>query len=163
MATRRLSAPLVVGIVGTILASLVVLRVWTAFERDQTIFVAFGIESTDINDYAEAKLGREVAKRAALGHDGKYFFVQANDPLLLEPGENIAVIDRPLYRSQRMFYPILAGGGGLFSPDVIVWALLIVNLIAMGVGTWTVAHLAMEMGGSPWWGLAFALNIGFIS
>ena len=125
--------------------------------------MAFGVESVEINQYAEAKLGREVAKRAALGHDGKYFFVQANDPLVLEPEENIAVVDRPLYRSQRMLYPILAGGAGLFSPDVIVWALLIVNLIAMGFGTWAVAELAMEMGGSPWWGLAFVLNIGFIS
>ena len=33
----------------------------------------------------------------------------------------------------------------------------------MGVGTWVVAMLAMRMGGSPWWGLAFALNLGFIS
>ena len=152
-----------VGLVATILASLVALRVWSAFDRDPTIFVAFGVESVEINDYAEARLGREVAKRAALGHDGKYFFVQANDPLVLEPEENIAVIDRPLYRSQRMFYPVLAGGGGLFSADVIVWSLIIVNLIAMGMGSWAVAHLAVEMGGSAWWGLAFVLNIGFIS
>lgn len=162
-ARRRIPTPILVGLVGVILASLVALRVWSAFDQDATIFVAFGVESTEINEYAEAKLGREVAKRAALGHDGKYFFVQANDPLVLEPEENIAVIDRPLYRSQRMLYPVLAGGVGLFSADVIVWALIVVNLIAMGLGTWAVACLAMEMGGSPWWGLAFVLNIGFIS
>ena len=153
----------IVGLVGIALASLIALRVWNAFDRDLTIFVAFGVDSTEINHYAEAKLGREVAKRDTQGHDGKFFFVQANDPLVLSPEENIAVVDRPLYRSQRMLYPILAGGAGLFSPDVIVWALLIVNMIAIGAGTWAVAQLAMEMGGSPWWGLAFVLNIGFIS
>lgn len=163
MANTRISTPLVVGLVATFLASLVALRVLGAFDRDPTIFVAFGIDATAINEYAEARLGREVTKRDNQGHDGKYFFVQANDPFVLDPEENIAVIDRPLYRSQRMFYPVLAGGAGLFSADVIVWALLIVNLIAMGVGSWAVAHLAMDMGGSPWWGLAFALNIGFIS
>ena len=159
----RARTAVVVGLIGIALASLIALRVWSAFDRDLTIFVAFGVDSTEINQYAEAKLGREVVKRDTQGHDGKFFFVQANDPLVLAPEENIAVVDRPLYRSQRMLYPMLAGGAGLFSPEVIVWALLIVNLIAIGLGTWAVAHLAMEMGGSPWWGLAFVLNIGFIS
>jgi len=35
--------------------------------------------------------------------------------------------------------------------------------LAIAVGTWSVALLASEMGGSPWWGLSFALNLGFIS
>ncbi len=157
------SRPIVVGVVGSAIALLVVLRVLGSTGSDPTIFVAFGEESTSINEYAEAKLGREVFKRATLGHDGKYFFVQANDPLLIEPEENIAVIDRPLYRSQRMFYPLIAGGAGLFSADTIVWTLLILNIVAMGVGSWVVAQIAMRMGGSPWWGLAFALNLGFIS
>ncbi|HEY4584586.1 MAG TPA: hypothetical protein VIH32_03120, partial [Acidimicrobiia bacterium] len=152
-----------VGLIAVLFASLIALRVLTAFDRDPTIFVAFGVDATAISDYAETRLGREVTKRDRQGHDGKYFFVQANDPLVLDPEENIVVIDRPLYRSQRMFYPMLAGGVGLFSADIIVWSLLMVNLIAMGVGSWAVAHLAIEMGGSPWWGLLFVLNIGFIN
>lgn len=152
-----------VGLIAMLFALLIAVRVLAAFDRDPTIFAAFGVDATAINEYAEARLGREVTKRDRQGHDGKYFFVQANDPLVLDPKENIAVIDRPLYRSQRMFYPILAGGAGLFSADVIVWSLLFVNLIAMGVGSWAVAHLAIEMGGSPWWGLLFVLNIGFIN
>ena len=156
-------APLIVGLVGMLLASLVALRVWQAFDRDATIFVAFGVESVEINEYAEDLLGREVLKRDNQGHDGKFFFVQANDPLLVDPQENAAVLDRPLYRSQRMFYPLLAGGAGAFGPEVVVNALIVINVLAMGIGTWVVAHLAMRMGGSPWWGLAFALNLGFIS
>jgi hypothetical protein len=96
------------------------------------------------------------------GHDGKYSFVQAVDPWLLDPDGNISVVDRPLYRAQRMLYPVLAGGMGLFSPRIIVWAMLIVNILAMGVGTWAVAELALDMGGSAWWGLSFLANPGLM-
>jgi hypothetical protein len=62
-----------------------------------------------------------------------------------------------------MFYPLVASGFGLFSADGVVWGLLLVNVIAMGLGTWAVAVLAKEMGLSAWWGLAFLLNIGLVS
>jgi hypothetical protein len=62
-----------------------------------------------------------------------------------------------------MFYPLVASGFGLFSADGVVWGLLLVNVIALGLGTWAVAVLAREMGLSAWWGLAFLLNIGLVS
>lgn len=152
----------VVGVVATLFSSLIVVRVLSDVDWDATIFAAFGEEAAPTTEYAEQRLG-DVYLRPAQGHDGKFFFVQANDPWLLEPDVNADVLDRPLYRSQRMLYPALAGGFGLFGPETIVWAMLIVNLLAMGVGTWVVAQIAEEMGGSPWWGLAFGLNIGFFS
>jgi hypothetical protein len=131
-------------------------------DGDATIFVGFGEAAGPTREYAEDRIG-EVFLRAGQGHDGKYFFVQGNDPWVLEPEVNAVVLDRPLYRSQRMFYPLLAGGFGVLSPDGVVWGLLVVNLLAMGLGTWAVAVLASEMGLSPWWGLAFLLNIGLVS
>lgn len=154
--------PLVVGIVAMAISMLFSTRVLAEVDWDATIFVAFGEEATPTREYAEERLG-EIYLRPAQGHDGKFFYVQANDPLLLDPETNADVLDRPLYRSQRMLYPLLAGGGGLLGPEAIVWAMLIVNVLAMGAGSYAVARLAMEMGGSPWWGLAFALNLGFIS
>lgn len=151
-----------VGLVGLLLPTLMAVRVLSAVDWDATIFVAFGDEATPTREYAEERLG-DIYLRKWQGHDGKFFFVQSNDPWLLDPEENALVLDRPLYRSQRMLYPVLAGGAGLFAAETIVWAMLVVNLLAMGVGTWVTARLAMEMGGSPWWGLAFALNLGFIS
>src|SRR5690606_19508433 len=127
------------------------IRVLAETGWDATVFVAFGEEATPTREYAEERLG-EVFLRRAQGHDGKFFFVQSNDPWVIDPEENALVLDRPLYRSQRMLYPALAGGGGLFGPETIVWAMLVVNLLAMGVGTWVTARIAMEMGGSPWWG-----------
>lgn len=152
----------VVALVGFVLSSLIAIRVLSETGWDATIFVAFGEEATPTRDYAEERLG-EVYLRSAQGHDGKFFFVQSNDPWVLSPEENAQVLDRPKYRSQRMLYPVLAGGAGMFGPEAIVWAMIVVNLLSMGVGTWVTAQIAMEMGGSPWWGLAFALNLGFIS
>ncbi|MGD2101297.1 MAG: hypothetical protein PVG83_03615 [Acidimicrobiia bacterium] len=154
--------PIVVGLVAIAFSSLIAVRVLSQVEWDATIFIAFGEEATPTREYAEDRLG-EIYLRPEQGHDGKFFYVQSNDPLVVEPEENALVLDRPLYRSQRMLYPVLAGGFGLFGAETIVWSMLVVNLLAMGVGTWVVAKIAMEMGGSPWWGLAFALNLGFIS
>lgn len=158
----RNRASLAVAVVGVAFSSLISLRVLAEVEWDATIFVAFGEEASPTRVYAEERLG-EIYLRPKQGHDGKFFFVQSNDPWVLDPGENAEVLDRPLYRSQRMLYPVMAGGLGFFGPEAIVWSMLIVNLIAIGVGSWVVARIAVEMGGSPWWGLAFALDLGFIS
>ena len=153
---------IVVGLVAVALTFLFTLRVLNGVGWDATVFVGFGENEAATRQYAEERLG-EVFLRAGDGHDGKYFFVQANDPWLLAPEENIAIVEHPLYRSQRMFYPVLAGAGGAFAPYVIVWALLAINVLAMGAGTWATARVAQHMDMSPWWGLAFVLNIGFIS
>jgi hypothetical protein len=159
---RHRVAALTVGLVAFALAGLYVTVQLSKVDWDLTHFAAFGEDATEIRKYAEDRLG-EVVVRGDLGHDGRFFFVQGNDPWVLEPEVNAVVLDRPLYRAQRMFYPLLAGGFGLFSPDGVVWGLLVVNLLAMGLGTWAVAVLASEMGLSPWWGLAFLLNIGLVS
>ncbi len=160
--TGRRVTPLVVGLVAVVLACLYVASELSRVDWDATHFAAFGEDATEIRAYAEERLG-EVIVRGDLGHDGRFFFVQGNDPWVLEPEVNAVVLDRPLYRSQRMFYPLLAGGFGLLSPEGVVWGLLVVNVIAMGLGTWAVAVLAVEMGLSSWWGLAFLLNIGLVS
>jgi hypothetical protein len=154
--------PVVVGLAALALSSMLAVRVLSQVDWDVTIFGAFGEEATAVTEYAEERLG-EVYLRTQQGHDGKFFFVQANDPWVLAPEENAIVLDRPLYSSQRMLYPVLAGGAGLFEPKTVMWAMLIVNLVAMGLGSWGVAALAKEMSGSPLWGLTFVLNPGFIS
>lgn len=159
----RLGSAPVVGLAGLVIAVAFALRLLVPADWDPTVFTAFGEEAIATTEYAEERLGREVVTRPHQGHDGKFFFVQANDPWVLEPEENLAVIDRPLYRGQRMLYPALAGGLGVFSADAVVWALLVVNLLAMAAGSWAVAVLASQMSGSTWWGLAFVFNPGFMS
>jgi len=131
------------------------------FGWDATAFIGFGEEATDIREYAEMHLG-EIVLRHGAGHDGKFFFVQANDPWLMDAAERAELFDYPVHRSRRMLYPLLAGGLGMFQPEVIVWSLLLSNVIWMVLGTWGTARLAQTLGGSPWWGLAFTFNIGLI-
>jgi len=150
----------IVALVSLMLTTGLVAGALEAFNGDATVFVSFG--STDPSrEYAEQRLG-EVVLRGDLGHDGKFFFVQANDPWLLDPANNAAILDFPVYRSQRMLYPLLAGGLGLFGPEAVVWGLLVVNVIAMALGTLGAARLARSLAGSPWWGLAFPANLGFL-
>lgn len=150
------------GLVALTIASLWAAESLSEADWDPTLFAAFGEEATPTREYAEELLG-PVILRPKQGHDGKFFFVQANDPLLLEPEANAQVLDLPLYRSQRMLYPLLAGGAGLFRPDGVVWGMLVVNLLAIGAGSAGLAEVARAMGGTCWWGLAFVLNLGFFS
>lgn len=154
--------PWIVGLVGLLLAAGFVGRVVGDADGDPTILMAFGEKDYSTREYAENRLG-DVFLRPDLGHDGRFFFVQANDPWVVDPAENIEVVDRPLYRSQRMLYPVLAGGAGAFTPETIVLTMTLVNVLAVGLGTWAVSAAAIRMGGSALWGLAFVLNVGFLS
>lgn len=151
-----------VGLLAIVISAALASRIMAQSEWDPTVFIGFGGESLKTRAYGEERLS-DIHFRPHQGHDGKFFFIQANDPLVLDPAVHAENLDRPLYRSQRMLYPLLAGLGGLLAPEQIVWSLLVVNLIFMGIGTWAVALLASHMGGSPWWGLAFVLNLGFVS
>ena len=86
-----------------------------------------GVNARVITEHVEDVLGREVATVEAGGHDGKFFFLQALDPLYLEPTEHAALLDRPTYRAQRMLYPLLAGVGGLASPAVTLWTMAFIS------------------------------------
>jgi hypothetical protein len=159
----RPSGTVRVVVVAIVLATVAALRLLAVSGWDPTSFTAFGADSVEITDYAEQELGRDVKTRALQGHDGKFFFVLANDPLLLDPEENAAVLDRQRYRSQRILYPLVAGAGGIFPPEVIVWSLIVVNVLALAIGAWAVAGIARKHGVSEWWGLAFLLNVGLLS
>lgn len=154
--------PLVVGLAGLVLAVGFVAIILSESDYNPTVLTAIGESDLAIREYAEARLD-DVILRPQLGHDGRFFFVQANDPWLTNAAQNAVVLDRPTYRSQRMLYPLLASAGGLAGPNGIVWGMIIVNVIAMAVGAAATAGLAVRIGGSTWWGLAFPLNIGLIS
>ena len=113
-------------------------------------------------DYAERLLG-EVVAAPLLGHDGKFYFAQAMDPFYFEPEAHAIHLDRPTYRAQRMLYPTLAGAGGLLGPRETSWGLIAVNVLAMGAGTALTGALAMNMGRSPWLGVAFVVNPGHLA
>jgi hypothetical protein len=154
-------AAVIVGFAGLVIACTIALRVLIPNGMDPTIFVAFGEDAPIQTAYGHALLG-DITVRHGFGHDGKFFFAQANDPWYLEPRENAAILDRPIYRAQRMLFPTIAGGFGFFPPEVVVWAMLITNVLGLAVGAYLAARLAIAWGTSPWLGLWVPLNIGLL-
>ena len=151
----------VVGLVGFVFALVLVGQALRIFDGDPSVFLHVGSDDAPRLEYAEGRLG-EIRTSPEYGHDGKFFFIQAHDPFLTNPSVHAAVLDRPTYRSQRALYPLLAFPGLVFGEWGLVWALLAVNVAAIGLGSWATAGLARAMGTSPWWGLAFAFNPGVL-
>jgi hypothetical protein len=151
-----------VGLAGLLLAAAYVALVMGGSDWDPTALLAQGVDAPAQLRYAEEILGRDVAARSDLGHDGKFFFILANDPLLLNPLNHAAYLDLPTYRAQRILYPLIAGGFGLLPAATTVWGLIVVNLIAAGLGSFVTAAIARLLGGSRWLGLAFVINSGTI-
>jgi hypothetical protein len=153
--------PLWVAALGVALGCTFSLNALRAFDWDPSVFLHVGRDDSVGLRYARQHLGT-VKETTALGHDGKYFFIQAHDPLLLNGELHAQYLDLPAYRGQRMLYPLLAAPALLGGEWALAWALIVVNLAAIGLGTWATSRLAVLMGASPWWGLAFALNPGVI-
>jgi hypothetical protein len=138
------------------------LRILIPYGMDPAIFVAFDDEEWPIQtSYVREMLG-DVETNPRFAHDGKYFFAQANDPWYLEPERHAAVLDRPIYRGQRMLFPTIASGFGFFPPGAIVWSMLVTNLLALAIGAVLAAKLAAFWGLSPWMGIWVPLNIGLL-
>jgi hypothetical protein len=150
-----------VGVAGLSIGVVIALRVLISHGMDPTIFVALGEESTVETEYAIRLLG-EVTTREGLGHDGRFFFAQANDPWYADPELHAAVLDDPRYRAQRMLFPLVAGGFGVFPPGVVAWSMLVTNLLALGLGAFLAALLAQRWGGAAWLGLGVPVNIGLL-
>jgi hypothetical protein len=151
----------VVGVAGLAVGVAFALRIMLPYGMDPTVFIRLGDESPVQTSYARGLLG-EAISRDDFAHDGRWFFIQANDPWYLEPERHAVVLDRPLYRAQRMLFPTIAGGFGFFPPGLIVWTLLITNLAWLGLGATLAAKLAVSRGLSPWLGLWVPLNPGLL-
>lgn len=150
-----------VGLIAAAFSVLIVGRLLAANDFDPTTTIKFGEVFEEQNRYAEELLG-EIVVAPMAGHDGKFFFSQAMDPFYLEPATHAVYLDRPTYRAQRMFYPTLASAGGIAGATVTAWGLILVNVVAMIVGTSYTSLAAVRMGLSPIFGLAFMLNPGLI-
>ncbi|CAN5321819.1 hypothetical protein BH18ACT5_BH18ACT5_16390 [soil metagenome] len=152
-----------VGVVGALIAAAYVSLVMSRAAWDPTVMLAEGVQAQPQLEYAEDMLGRKVAARPELGHDGRFFFILANDPFLLSPENHAVHLDLPTYRAQRILYPLLGGGFGLFGATATVWGLIAVNVLAAGFGSLAASAIGRMLGASRWLGLAFIINPGVIA
>lgn len=121
-------------------------------------FIHFGDPDSTIIEHGRAVLGDDVMVPHTQGQDGQTFWLMARDPLLADRDVVETYVDRPAYRYQRVGYPALAAPFRLVGEDALVWGLVIVNLIAVGAGTWWTVRLAEHLGAPPRAAAWFALN-----
>jgi hypothetical protein len=91
------------------------------------------------------------------GYDGQFYYYLAADP------ENARYyMDYPGYRYLRPLYPAVARTAALGRTDLLPWTLLLVNLIAVGAGTFLLARW-MEHRSQPGWpALLYGLSPGLL-
>lgn len=91
------------------------------------------------------------------GYDGQFAYQIALNPLDAAPH-----LDVPAYRYQRILYPLLVRLVAFGLPSLIPWGLILVNLVAIGVGTWATERLLVEFGANRWYALAYGLYGGLM-
>ena len=86
-----------------------------------------------------------------LGYDGQFFLYIARDPAGAVP-----YLDNASYRYGRVVYPMAARGLALGRQAAIPFALVVINLFAVAVGTWAVAAWLRREHFSMWFALVYA-------
>jgi hypothetical protein len=89
------------------------------------------------------------------GYDGQFVYYIARDPSTADQ-----FLDVPAYRFQRILLPALGMVLSFGQPVLIPWVLLIINLIALAVGTALLEYLLVQHHVSRWYVLGYGLTLG---
>ena len=89
------------------------------------------------------------------GYDGQFAYFIAR-----YGAEAVPYIDGPTFRYQRIFYPVLARALSLGQADLVPWALIGINIIALSAGAGMIAYLLGQMRASPYLALLYAVWVG---
>jgi hypothetical protein len=87
---------------------------------------------------------------ASLGYDGQFAYYIASNP-----SDAISHLDEPAYRLQRILYPTLARVLALGQMELVPLGLVLVNVIALTLGTGAFAELLRREGAPSWTPLLF--------
>src|SRR4051794_39041072 len=138
-----------------LVASLFVVARWeVAAHRDVSRFVVAG------SDYAAPS--SEVAVTDGHGYDGQFAYRLAVAPGQLTGRADGVVLDSPL-RLQRMTYPMAAHLVALGDAEDVPWALVLVNIVGIGLLALWAAVLARDAGRPPVTGLLVVGFFGFLT
>ncbi|MBN1993542.1 MAG: hypothetical protein JW953_12655 [Anaerolineae bacterium] len=89
------------------------------------------------------------------GYDGQFAYQIALHPLEAAP-----YLDKPAYRYQRILYPLTARLLAFGQPALIPWTLILVNILAIGLGTWVTELLLIDFRVSRWYALVYGMYGG---
>ena len=90
------------------------------------------------------------------GYDGQFFYYIAkylfNTPQYM--------IDVPSFRFQRILYPLFIRIFSLGQVDLMPWAMIFINIVALVIGTEVLDRLLQLKGLNPWYSLIYGLYVG---
>ena len=159
--SRAPGAPVL--LLGIVLGAVIVVTLIESLGGNPTVLLHFGVEYPDprVNAYALEYLGDDLVYVNSIGHDGKWAFITAMDPLLLDPDSHARLMDHPAYRAQRVLLPVLAAPArALGGPPALAWSLQVVQAVGIALGVWASSRLAQTLGIARWWGLLCVVNPG---
>lgn len=126
------------------------------------VFVLWRLSQADWDPLGLAELGTRYSQPdpdGTEGYDGQFAYYIAVSP---NPRDVAAHLDVPAYRYQRILYPLTARALGFGMPEFIPWTLILLNLAALGLGTWAVASWLTMTGSAAYYALPFGLWVGLI-
>ncbi|MBO0860758.1 MAG: hypothetical protein J2P21_20195 [Chloracidobacterium sp.] len=91
------------------------------------------------------------------GYDGQFYYRLALDPFTSKRTDFGITLDDPLYRHQRIFYPLMAWAMSAGRADLVPWAMLFINFSALCLLGWLGGVYAQTFKQHALWGLFLAL------
>lgn len=134
-----------VVIIAAVIAILLVSAVLVTFQGN---WVAFALPGTRFSTGDPA---------GTTGYDGQFFYHIARYGWDAEP-----YIDSPSLRYMRIGYPLLGAALSLGQPDWVPYALVLINIMAVMLGSGLLAQRISLRGASPYWALLYTLWPGVV-
>src|SRR5215475_7160687 len=91
------------------------------------------------------------------GYDGQFYYRLALDPFTSKPTDFGITLDAPLYRHQRILYPLMAWAMSAGRSDLVPWAMLFINFSALCLLGWLGGVYAQTFKQHALWGLFLAI------
>lgn len=135
-----------VGIISTIMSGLFALSVVLAHPQGVMAFPHIGTLYS---------LGILKADGGTVGYDGQFTYFIARDGAGAEP-----FIDGASLRYQRIIYPLFARLLAVGQADLIPYTLILINVLALGIGAGALAYIITWVGGNGYLAIAYTLWVG---
>jgi hypothetical protein len=134
------------------------LRPWWIVTALAVVYLTIVVTSYGGDPLALATLGTRFSEddpNGSEGYDGQFAYYIARDPL-----HGWRQCDVPAYRYQRILYPLLARLLALGREAWIPYSLPLINLVALGAGTWLTEQILRRYKMSRWYALTYGLYAG---
>jgi hypothetical protein len=134
------------------------LRPWWIVSAVALLYLVIVVASHGGDPLALATLGTRFSEGdpdGTEGYDGQFAYYIARDPL-----NGWQHCDVPAYRYQRILYPLLAWALALGQEDLIPYTLPLLNVVALGAGTWLTERILRHYKQSRWYALTYGLYAG---